>query len=114
MKIKICFLTGVLFTLTVRAVEISSDSFVKPESEEEETSLELSAPNMERAIIKESAMIKRDLTALDSAVSSAKKDQSGQALKNQENLLEKSGNRKPASQHPLSVDFGDSEIRWNP
>ena len=104
-----------LFSCSLWGIEINSDSFVSAESqeEEEETSLELSAPNMERAYKKEKVIIKRDLSALDSAVDSAEYDSSLNSLKDQEEGSEAGAKRKPASV-PLqrSYDYGDKEIRW--
>ena len=109
------YLWMLLFSCSLWGIEINSDSFVSAESQEveEETSLELSAPNMERVYKKEKVIIKRNLSALDTALDSAESDSSLNSLKNQGDGDEPSAKRKPAS-IPLqrSYDYGDTEIRW--
>ncbi len=105
------YLLILLFSCSLWGIEISDSAFLKPESEEEEeTELELSAPNMGRAYKKEQVVIKRDVSALDSAVDSANQDQKGQDSSSAHKKTvteEDSHNRLPSS-----VDYGDYEIHW--
>ena len=78
--------------------------------QEEETELELSAPNMGRTYKKETVIIARDVSALDSALDSADRDRKNQDSSSAHKgvLTEEDSNREPSS-----VDYGDYEIRWN-
>ncbi len=115
-----------VFSFSVFGVEISDDLFISEENgakdTEEEDTLSLSAPVVNRVYTKEKIVIKRDTSALDEEVknlengekvtSSAVDTKSKRAP---DTVLDKKPQRKPFFRErdpSQSLDYGDYEIHW--